>query len=556
MADEPVGTVYADVKPDASGFGKKLGEDIGDDVEKNKGLFGGIGGKVAGLIGGAFAAEKVFSIGKAAFGAAEESAKIGKQTEAVIKSTGGAAQVSADQIGNLSEAISKKTGVDDEAIQSGANLLLTFTNIKNGVAAGDKVFDRATKTLVDMGAALGTDVSSSAVQLGKALNDPIAGISALSRVGVTFTDEQKDQIKTMVEVGNVAGAQGLILDELGKEFGGSAEAQATASDKAKVAIGNLQESVGGLLVPAVDWFATVLTDKVIPATQSVVDWFDKHRAIAYTLGIVIGVLAAGYGIYTAAQIVSTVATGAWSAATGVATAGQWLLNAALSANPIGLVVIAIGLLVGALVVAYEKVGWFHDAIDAIGRGIAGFFGWVQDHWPLLLAILTGPFGLAVLFITEHWDGIVNFVTELPGRIGRAAAGMWDGITGAFKSAINAIIRAWNGLEFKIPGVDAGPFHIGGFTLGVPDIPLLAAQGAVLRGPTNLIGGEYPGAATNPEIVAPQKIMLDTFQQALQDWSGGSSSPALYVEKIIAADPSEARDELERMTWGLTASGAL
>jgi hypothetical protein len=73
---------------------------------------------------------------------------------------------------------------------------------------------------------LGTDLKGSAVQLGKALNDPIAGVGALSRVGVTFTETQKDMIKTMVEAGNVAGAQTLILDELGKEFGGSAKALA------------------------------------------------------------------------------------------------------------------------------------------------------------------------------------------------------------------------------------------------------------------------------------------------------------------------------------------
>lgn len=554
MADEPVGTVFAKVKPDVDGFGKELADGAEGEVEKNKGLFGGIGSKVGTLIGGAFAAKKVFEIGSAAFGAAEESQKIGKQTEAVIKSTGGAAQVSASQIGDLSEAISKKTGVDDEAIQSGANLLLTFTNIKNGVGEGDKVFDRATKTLVDMGAALGTDVSSSAVQLGKALNDPIAGISALSRVGVTFTDEQKETIRTMVEAGDVAAAQGVILDELGKEFGGSAEAQATASDKAKVAIGNLQESVGGLLVPAVDSFAGILNDKVLPAVQSTVDWFDKHRTVAYILGGVIGVLAIGYGAYTAAQVVSTVATGAWSAATGVASAAQWVLNAALSANPIGLVVVAIGLLVGALVVAYNKVDWFRDAVDGVGRGIASFFGWVSEHWPLLLAILTGPFGLAVLFITDHWDSIVNFITGLPDRIGRAASGMWDGIVSAFKGAINTIIRGWNSIQFKIPGFKIGPVGYDGFTLGVPDIPLLAG-GGVAFSPTLVGVGEYPGARSNPEIIAPQRVMLDTFTKALEEWSGNGGG-GLHVGQIIAADPTNVLEELERTAWSFTASGAL
>ena len=78
-----------------------------------------------------------------------------------------------------------------------------------------------------MSPVLGTDASGSAIQLGKALNDPIKGITALTRVGVTFTEQQKDQITTLVESGKTIDAQKIILGELQKEFGGSAEAQTT-----------------------------------------------------------------------------------------------------------------------------------------------------------------------------------------------------------------------------------------------------------------------------------------------------------------------------------------
>ena len=79
----------------------------------------------------------------------------------------------------------KKTGIDDEAIQSGENLLLTFTNIRNEAGKGNDVFNQATETMTDMSVALGQDMKSRRRQLGKALNDPIKGITALSRVGVS-----------------------------------------------------------------------------------------------------------------------------------------------------------------------------------------------------------------------------------------------------------------------------------------------------------------------------------------------------------------------------------
>jgi phage-related minor tail protein len=125
-------------------------------------------------------------------------------------------------VSDLATSISRKTGMDDEAIQSGENLLLTFTNIHNETGRGNQIFTRATRTIADMSAALGQDTKSSAIQLGKALNDPIKGVTALQRVGVSFTQSQRDQIKTLVESGNTLDAQKMILRELRKEFGGSA----------------------------------------------------------------------------------------------------------------------------------------------------------------------------------------------------------------------------------------------------------------------------------------------------------------------------------------------
>src|SRR5258706_10758602 len=141
----------------------------------------------------AFAGLAVIDFFKGTMDEARESIRTNKLTEAAIKSTGGAAMVTADQVGSLATKLSNLTGVDDELIQSGENLLLTFTNIHNAAGKGNDIFNQATAAATDMtaalndGAATQDGLKSSSIQLGKALNDPIKGITALQKVGVTFS---------------------------------------------------------------------------------------------------------------------------------------------------------------------------------------------------------------------------------------------------------------------------------------------------------------------------------------------------------------------------------
>lgn len=220
--------------------------------------------KAAAVVGGAAA---IGSFLKDSIGEAREAQKVGAQTNAVLKSTGRAAHVSAKQVGNLATAISNKVGIDDEAIQSGANLLLTFTNVRNEAGRGNKVFNQTIRTATDMSVALGTDAKSAAMQLGKALNDPTKGMTRLTRSGVTFTAEQVAQVKAMQASGNILGAQKLILHEVNREFGGSAAAAATAGDKFQVAFGNLKEQIGTALLPVLDRAANTMTTKVVPSVS-------------------------------------------------------------------------------------------------------------------------------------------------------------------------------------------------------------------------------------------------------------------------------------------------
>jgi len=187
--------------------------------------------KVLEGIGGA--AKSVFAVGLAAgavavagltaaigFSIAEaiDHQKVMAQTVAVLNSTKGAAGMTADSVWDLASAMSKVTTFGEEEIATGENLLLTFTNI------GKNVFPQTTQVMLDMSQALGQDLKSSAIQLGKALQDPVNGITALRRVGVNFTEAQQKMIQSLVDAGKVEEAQKLILQELQTEFGGSAEA--------------------------------------------------------------------------------------------------------------------------------------------------------------------------------------------------------------------------------------------------------------------------------------------------------------------------------------------
>ena len=181
-------------------------------------------GRVAGLAAGAAGIGGLVATVRVGIGEFNQQQKVIAQTNAVLKSTKGVANVTSKAISDLSTSLMRKTGIDDENIASGQNLLLTFTKVRNEVGRGNNVFDQATVLMTDLSVAMGKDLSSSAMLVGKALNDPIKGVSALSRAGVQFTASQKDSIKAMVESGDVMGAQKMILKEMEIQFGGSADA--------------------------------------------------------------------------------------------------------------------------------------------------------------------------------------------------------------------------------------------------------------------------------------------------------------------------------------------
>ena len=363
------------VEKDATRTGRTAGRNLGS------GLKTGVGGAMKSIAGGflgMFAAVGVKNLIGGALGEARESQKVGALTAQIIKSTGGAAKITAAQVGDLATALSNKTGVDDEAIQAGANLLLTFKNVRNEAGAGAAIFDRATAAAGDLSAAGFGSITGASKMLGKALNDPVKGMSAMSRAGVTFTDAQKKQVKALVETGDVLGAQKIILKEVESQVGGAAAATATSADRAAVAAGNLKETIGTAMLPIVDRMADTFSSKIAPAITGFVKGMQDGTGAGGTFAGVLGTVGDVIGTVVGflqrwSDVLVPVGAGigavvvamrAWSIATGIVTVAQGLLNVALTANPIGLVILAIVGLGTALVVAWKKSETFRRIVTA------------------------------------------------------------------------------------------------------------------------------------------------------------------------------------------------
>ncbi|WP_417255364.1 phage tail length tape measure family protein [Celeribacter halophilus] len=232
--------------------------------------------------------------------AAEVQEKAVAAVEAGLASMGDVAGYTSQQLQDMaSELQNKSLYGDEEILQKVTANLLTFGNVS------DDVFARAQQASLDLSARLGQDLQSSTVMLGKALNDPVKGITALTRVGVAFTEQQKDQIKAMAEAGDVAGAQGLILDELNKQYAGQAEAlrnlPAGQIQAASMAIGDAMEKVGSIILPIVADVAAHIEDLAVkfqnlsPETQKAAVLGSALAAAMGPVAIAIGAVVTGIG---------------------------------------------------------------------------------------------------------------------------------------------------------------------------------------------------------------------------------------------------------------------
>jgi hypothetical protein len=452
-----------EAKSEVSGFGdhvKKMGDGIAD-FGKKAAIFTGI------------ATAAIVAFGKSSIDSYNESEKQYAQLSAVIKSTGGIAGVTAKQAIDLAAAFQKTTTFSDEATLSAENLLLTFTNITKDI------FPQATETVLNMSQALGQDTKSSAIQLGKALQDPILGVTALRRVGVNFNEAQADVIKNLVETGKSAEAQKMILKELATEFGGSASAAAqTFAGKIEILknrFDDFKETVGGILVSismfAVEGNAGNLTDALnefIPnagLVDNIVNALVKMRDIFVSISnwvianqeSVITFLK-GFAIAIGALMIIGTITGLIMALTNpifILVAVITALYYAWQTNFLGLQTITTA------VITYLVDFWNNYLLPAIAAVTAFFIA----NWGQISAYLNAVWQIIIGIIQIAW-GIVSGILKvglavLSGNwsaaweaIKQSFANIWEGIKNIFNGAF-FFIKDWGG---KVLGALVSPFE--------------------------------------------------------------------------------------------------
>jgi hypothetical protein len=540
--------------------------------------------------------------------AAPKAAAATKELESATKGAESADKTAADAKQHLVDLQARLTDSNKTAVAS-----------TKGVETAQKDLAKAQEHLADLqkiDAATGKPLTiAQQVALKNATEKVTEATDGVSKAQADYAAAQAKAL----EKGNLSVTQQQELRNAQDKVTTSSDAAAKAHDKVAAASANsanaavgqqtvmdsLSQKLSGQASAAADTFGGKLNAMKAKIEDAAAAFGQKYGPAITTagaaltgLGAAIEIAKTAHDVMQKAELAERAAKMAGTIATGAATAATWLFNAAMDANPIMLVVLALAAIVVAIVLAYEKVGWFRDLVDDAGHVIAGAFNfikdavvgvynWVRDNWPLLVAIILGPFAVVALEAVKHWDaikkpivdvfnwikgnwpllveiltgpigwaagliinnwtsiknaaidavnwikstwdGMVRWFTGLPGQIANAARGMWDGIKNAFRDAINGIIGLWNrfasgtALHISTPGLPGG---IGSFHLDTGQlVPSIGylAQGGIVQSAMLAVVGEK-----GPEAVIP----LNQLDSRL---SGG---PKVHIENVNLSDGTD------------------
>jgi len=480
-------------------------ETFGDKAGKAFNGLASAGRKVALGIGAVGAAAVV--VGKDLIAAGEAAATSNARIDQIAESMGlfgDESKIATQRIKDLANQIARKTGIDQNQIKQAQATLLTFSEIAETAGDVGSSFDRATQAAVDLAAAGFGTAETNAVQLGKALNDPIAGLSALSRSGVTFTEEQKNLIASLVESGNTLEAQNIILAAIEIQVGGTAEATANSSDKMGVAFSQLQEKLGEQLLPVFEnvtnWVINTLVPALENAYNTIVPAFTQAwQDLSDTLGPIIEqirdvlqpifdkivqflkdnteVVKVFFAVLAGAAVIAMIA----ALAAGIAS----LLN------PFALVAVAIAGLAAGFKYAWENSETFREVVTTVLDVLSTAF---SVWWDTLSWIFENVIG--------GWDNIAAALTLVKDAfvlqfeiISGVVMGVYDAVmavVGAVQSAIG-FFGDMKDAAANIPGAGA----VGGILSGIKGAIPFLADGGIVTGPTTAVIGE-----AGPEAVIP------------------------------------------------------
>jgi hypothetical protein len=492
----------------------KAGE---EGASKYTGAFTGPVTALKGMVMGAVGAEAIMGGQQLFTTLIQKSGEASKATKVVtdaIKVTGGTAGVTAEQIDKMASAQARSTGVEKPAIQQADALLLRFTNIRNVAGENNDVFNRTGQAALDLTAAMNKGnvtaegLANTSKLLGKALDEPDKAAGALRRSGVDLDKQQQDQIKTFLKNNDTLDAQKVVLDAINKSYGGTAAATASGTAKMKAALSELEEELGKQLLPVFTNLIKAITT-LLDVIAPVAEWFNRGGAAAHIIEAAIVGLVGAITLYITTVKTVEAATKAWATV-------QALLDAELTLNPIGLVVIAVAALAVGIYELYQHSKLFRDVVHETWAFIRDV---VITSAHLLVAALN-PVKAAISAIEEAWRLLfkilqtaakleMNLLT-IEIRVAMAV------ITGIFKVASTVITGIWKA-EFAVMTAVVKTFVAA--TLAAIRILVDITRG-VLKIGMQLITGQW-GAAWNTLRGTVRAVTGDitTFlHQALGNWT--------------------------------------
>lgn len=397
MASTKIGAMRIDIGADSAQFDKAM-SDVQRNLAKVGAKFEAIGAKTAdwGKKLSIGLTLPIAGIAAAAIDGARAQAAAMSQVDAAIKSMGNQAGLSSEQLAKFADKLEMNSLVDaDEILVKSTANLLTFGNI-----AGE-TFLKAQQAAVDMAARMGSDVQSATIMIGKALNDPAKGLSALSKAGIQFTDSQKETIKSLQKGGDVAGAQAIMLAELNKQFGGAAAAAAKADPMRQVMVklGQAGDAIGEKLLP--------ILPNLTNAVVGVLDAFTSLSPEMQKTVVIGGGIAAAFGPALIAIGSLTMGVGkvlplmvSWGPVIWTVTKAM----AAMALTPVGAVITGIAVAVGAVYLAWKN--W--DKITAIMSSLySGVKSWLADKLGAVLDWVGKKVTALVQPFKYLWDQVVG-----------------------------------------------------------------------------------------------------------------------------------------------------
>lgn len=380
-----------------------------------------------------------------------------------------------------------------------------------GLAGGDltKFAEQNAQLAGDMASFFNTSPEDAIDAIGAAFRGEMEPIR---RYGVLLDDASLRQqalsmglIKTtktaLTPQQKVLAAQALIMKQTSAAQGDFARTSGGLANQQRIMkaqFENATAAVGTMLLPVLTSLANFATSTLIPAVQGIVEWVTKNTDVVVPLVAAIGAYLAISKAAALAEAAFTAIKVAGTVATEGATVSQWSLNAALSANPIGLVVLAVAALVGAIVLLYNKNETFRNFVNKAWAGIQVAVKKVADFfmtylWPVIKTAI----GYVIAYYSLLWTAftkIVGWIVPKVQALGGVFQAVGEVIYNAFKTSFNGIAMLWNNtvgrLSFHVP--DWVP-KIGGNGFDVPDIPMLASGGIVTRPTLALIGERGPEA---------------------------------------------------------------